>query len=195
MATLQLGEWNMWGKVEVEQYGVLNETVLVGSTDEAEVLDTVKPAEPAYRSLDFTTCRCPVAGLMVQNLVMEISEVDIDLDDLSSEDDGVDDPEVTVAVDGMASSMAEIRFTGCGEYETTVASDAGVEFEISGSILEERIQALCDSAVIDDTQRCLALKKAATEAGVVVVEVTANKIDGGLENGVGRDFDTSWCSN
>lgn len=193
MATLQLGEWNVWGKVDVELYGVLNQTVLVGTADETEALGTTKPAEAAYRSLDFLSCRCPVSGLMVQDLELVVSEVTIDLDDLSSEDDGIDDPEVSLAVDGGALSSAEIRMTGCGVYETTVAVDSGVTYEVSGALLEERIQALCDSAVIDDTQRCLALKSAATDAGVIAVEVTANKLGSAMESGVNRDFDASWC--
>lgn len=183
----------LWGELQFTPYGGAATTILVGGSDAAALRTPSEPAEPASVSFGYLTCRCPTSGLLVMDVGLSVSEITFDLDDLKVEEDGVDDPEASVTVSASTGGPAEIRYVGCGEYETTFTGDTTLEVTLTSSDLRAAVQHLCDTAVITDTSRCNALLMAADATSEVVVEVGTNKIGNAITDEVAVGFDTAYC--
>lgn len=182
-----------WGVIEWTPYGGNPATVLVGSTNAAELTLPDEPAEPASLSNAYETCRCPTNGLMSLEVGYELEEVDVDLDDLKTTDDGVDDPEVVLFVSGGTSGQIEARNTACGEWENTYMGTDEVQVEVSSDDLQDAIQLLCDTAVITDGARCTGLRQAAANISSITVTVGTNRLATAIEQETNVSFDTAYC--
>lgn len=184
----------VWGVFEVTPYGGEARTVLVGGTDPVALDSNMEPGEPASLPFSYLTCRCPTSGLMAMDLEFNASEISIDIDDLKTSDDGVDDPELTIEVSATASGPVEARYAGCGEYDVVFDGSAGLTFDVSGDEIQAGIQRLCDTAVISDSSRCTGLIQAASSLDTVSVTVGPNRLANAVATRAGVEFDTSYCN-
>ncbi len=152
-----------------------------------------RPSDPLRSDLVYDSCRCPTTGTIGLDLAMEVSAVTIDLNKLKVDDDGVEDPFVTVPVSQVVTGDAAVSIEECGGYETEFTSAEDVEVTVSGADLATAISGLCSSAIIEDANRCTALQSAANNAGDILVSVGEAKLAEAASSTVDVDFDNAYC--
>ncbi len=185
-------EWAIWGEATISG-GDAPVTVIHGGRAPGDVDPDDPPGSDALKSsLNWLECRCPTSGLSTYEMEVDFTEVTVDIDDMETEPDGVDDPEIAIPVEHSVPGTAFVTHIGCGEYD--------VEFEAEAtSVLLEKNRLLgaithqCDILVINDAARCLALINAVNELGDMQVEVSQEEITSTAKLAVENGFDTLWC--
>jgi hypothetical protein len=186
--------FSFWGTLNLTAAGAETPaTILLGSTSADGLYSTDKPALALDKSLDWTQCACPTSGVMYQEVTLEISEVRVDLDKLTKDDDGSDDPEIDIPVNGVVTAMAEITAAGCGAWTTAWTPGEG-QVEVSQDALRESVQDACNAGSLQG-ERCSAFKAAVDElSGPVTLTVSEDKLQEALQESVAIDFDNVICN-
>lgn len=185
--------FSMWGVATVTS---VTDTVEVihGGTDPIEVAGDDPPgATVVQSSLNYLECRCPTSGLTSYSFPLHFSEVTIDIDDLEGESaDEIDDPELVFEVDYDVDGQAQLTGLGCGAYDVVFEAEAAL-VPITRDVLVARISTLCDTGVIDDAQRCVAMLKAADELGDFSARLSKNQISLSAAEAIDTEFDGEFC--
>jgi hypothetical protein len=186
-------QWAMWGVATLSGDPPL--TVVLGGTDPADVAPDDPPgADSLKASLNWLECRCPTEGVSAYDMPLLLTQVVLDIDDLESEPDDVDDPDLEIPVAVEVQGRSVLEHTGCGEYDVSYSSEAAT-IPIPKDQIIGRISFACDTLTIDDPERCQALIRAAVaiEGETLDVQITQEDLDATAREAVDRDFDTTWC--
>jgi hypothetical protein len=185
---------------EISVWGVLTTgpadapiTVVHGGVKPGDVPpDDPRDADPLQTPLNWLSCRCPTAGTSTYDMPLHFSEVVIDIDDLESDPDDVDDPDLIVPVDFDLAGKGTLTHTGCGEYDVAYDAEQAV-IELPMEQLLGVLTFACQTLVINDPVRCQALIDATRELETLEVEIPPADANATATAAVQSDFDTTYC--
>jgi len=170
--------WGQWSDGTV-QIGVGGPPAVVAGSEvpgETQLFQTMPAA-----------CACAQSGDLVLPAGLRLPEVLVDLDDLQTDEDGVDDPEIAFApAAGLSIAPTLPRGDACGTFGATV--DAAVEITLTEAELAAGFSDACALGAIRDDGKCQRLQEASAGASVTVtlpagvleaalVDYTADAID------------------
>ena len=143
-------------------------TIGIGAAAGVAATDT-KPA--TWLDYDFmpAECACQQSGDVVVTDGVTLTEISVDLDDLETTDDGVDDPPILFASSAAVAGGAALgRGETCGSFDANVVGEADVELTFTEAELKAGFQAACDLNAINDEGKCTRLQEAAVGATVTI---------------------------
>jgi hypothetical protein len=133
-------------------------------------------------------CKCEVSGAISIDAAPTLTEIEVELDDLQEDDDGVDDPALVFAAEGPTGTVTLGDSDSCGFY---AVSYGDLEVELDSAALEAGVEAACDGGVFE-AGTCTRLREAASQ-GQVTVTIGATKLDNALTAWAEDRLDPGYC--
>lgn len=142
-------------------------TIGVGAAAGVAATDA-KPATWLDYSFMPAECACQQSGDVVITDGVSVTEVSVDLDELETTDDGVDDPSILFATTAAVTGGAALaRGEECGRFDATIVADTQ-QLTFTEAQLKAGFQAACDLNAINDDGKCTRLQEAAVGASVTI---------------------------
>lgn len=157
--------------------------------DGARTVAIAGAGEPTVYSEQPAECSCPTAGGNATDVVVALTSIEVDLDDLEAEDNSEDDSAIIFSVpSGPAGEAVFAVGPTCGTHDVSFGP---VSVTLGSAELTAGVDASCDSGNFDDGT-CTRLREAASQ-GEVTIEIGGPMLDNALTEDASNRFDEGIC--
>lgn len=149
--SLLTAEVLFWGVASSTFKGVTT-TIYVGGVSDDDVAGVNPSADAIVYKLFPFDCYCPSRGVISGQLDLNISEINFDLDDFTS-DDGTDDyPSFVIPVNVDSTYTATVRFSECGVMQVAlhVEDDKPLDFAVAAELILSALESANDNGIVPD---------------------------------------------